>query len=178
MGDRNQLSRNTIIYGHNLGYLGVLKDDARSDKFGPLFNYLDEEFAESHPYIYFSTAEEDMVWEVFAVYYTEAAMGTYKPEFKFNLVNVSDSYFEYMIEESLERSVWDYGIEPSVDDKILTLSTCSYKYGTVRINGTLEMKTRFNVVARLVEDDVVLDPTVNVEPNLNIKEPILPNSYK
>ncbi len=178
MGDRNQLSRNTIIYGHNLGYLGVLKDDARSEKFGPLFNFLDEEFVESHPYIYFSTAEEDMVWEVFAVYYTEAAMGSYNPQFKFNLVNVSDSYFEYMIDESLKRSIWDYGIEPSVDDKILTLSTCSYKYGTVRINGTLEMKTRFNVVARLVEDDVVLDPTVDVERNTNVKEPILPNSYK
>jgi len=178
MGDRNQLSRNTIIYGHNLGYLGVLKDDARSEKFGPLFNFLDKDFTEAHPYIYFSTAEEDMIWEIFAVYYTEAAMGSYKPQFKFNLVNVSDSYFEYMLDEALERSIWDYGIEPSVDDKILTLSTCSYKYGTVRINGTLEMKTRFIVMARLVADDVVLDPTVKVEANLNVKEPILPNSYK
>ena len=177
MGDRDSISKNTIIYGHNLGCLGKLVDDARSEKFGPLFNFLDKDFAEANPYIYFSTAEENMVWEVFAVYYTEASFGTYNPKFKFNLVNVSNSYFEYMIDEALQRSVWDYGIRPTANDKILTLATCSYKYGTVKVNGILEMKTRFIVMARLVEKDARLHSSVQVEPNSNIKEPILADKY-
>ena len=67
VGTRETQSRNTIIYGHNTA---VSQDDPNGLDFAQLLRFTDEEFAASHPYIFFSTGEEDMVWEIFAVMYT------------------------------------------------------------------------------------------------------------
>ena len=72
IGNRNELSQNTIIYGHSMS--DTIRDDPEQDKFTQLKKYLDIEWAKKHPYIYFSTAEDDMTWKVFAVSYVDTKL--------------------------------------------------------------------------------------------------------
>ncbi len=153
-GSRSELSRNNIIYAHNLGY----NDNPDRPDFSQLFHFLDKDFAESHPYIFMSTEDEDMIWEIFAVFYSEATSW-------YILVNIDDTLQNQIIHDAKDRSQWIYDVEPSAEDKLLTLSTCSYKYG-----GALNPQ-RFVVMARLVEKDRPLPANVIVEANPEPREP-------
>lgn len=156
VGNRETQSRNTIIYGHNTA---VAQDDPNGLDFAQLLRFTDEEFAASHPYIFFSTAEEDLVWEVFAVLYTDT---------NFRYVTMIDSDIDTLVSEAKARSEFNYDVEVDpINDKILTLSTCTAKYGYV--GG--EARARFVVMARLVEPDRELKPTVGLEKNPSIKAP-------
>lgn len=158
VGNRETQSRNTIIYGHNTA---VAQDDPNGLDFAQLLRFTDEEFAASHPYIFFSTAEEDLVWEVFAVLYTDT---------NFRYVTMIDSDIDTLVSEAKARSEFNYDVEVDpINDKILTLSTCTAKYGYV--GG--EARARFVVMARLVEPDRELKPTVGLEKNPSIKAPQL-----
>ncbi|MBE6883733.1 MAG: class B sortase [Ruminococcaceae bacterium] len=154
-GSREELTRNNIIYAHNLGY----NDNPDRPDFSQLFHYLDEDFAESNPYIFFSTEDEDMVWEIFAVFYSEDTSW-------YILVDIEDAVQNAIINEAKMRSQWIYDVEVDENDKLLTLSTCSYKYG-----GALDPQ-RFVVMARLVEKDKPLPATIEIEPNPEPKEPV------
>lgn len=158
VGNRATESRNTIIYGHNTA---VAEDDPDGEDFAQLLRFTDEDFATSHPYIFFSTGEEDMVWEVFAVFYTDTA---------FRYIDMIDSGIDTLVSEGKARSefIYDVEIDP-LSDKVLTLSTCTAKYGYV--GG--EARARFVVMARLVEEDAQLKATVGLEKNPSIKAPRL-----
>ena len=158
VGNRETESRNTIIYGHNTA---VSQDDPNGLDFAQLLRFTDEEFAASHPYIFFSTGEEDMVWEIIAVMYTDV---------NFRYINMIDSEIDTLVSEGRARSEFDYAVEVDpINDKILTLSTCTAKYGYV--GG--EARARFVVMARLVEADRELKPTVGLEKNADVKAPQL-----
>ena len=150
------MSDNTIIYGHNTA---VSQDDPNGLDFAQLLRFTDEEFAASHPYIFFSTGEEDMVWEIFAVMYTDT---------KFRYIEMIDNQIDTLVSEGKARSEFLYDVEVDpINDKILTLSTCTAKYGYV--GG--EARGRFVVMARLVDADQELKPTAGLEKNASIKAP-------
>lgn len=159
VGDRGSQSYNTIIYGHNTA---VAEDDPDGLDFAQLLRFTDEDFAASHPYIFFSTSEEDMVWEVFAVLYTDTS---------FRYIDMIDSGIETLVSEGKARSefLYDVEVDPLGGDKILTLSTCTAKYGYV--GG--EARARFVIMARLVEEGEQLKPTVGLQKNPSIKAPRL-----
>ena len=158
MGDRTDLSRNTIIYGHNTA---VTQDDPNGLDFAQLLRFTDKKFAEENPYIYFSSAEEDMVWEVFAVFYTDL---------RFRYHTMIDSNISTLISEAQARSEFDYDVAVDAStDKVLTLSTCTAKYGYR--NG--ESLARFVVMARLVEQGAELDNSVTVSVNTDKQTPLL-----
>ena len=48
---REQLSKNTVIYGHNVHF----DDNKDGERFSQLFHFTDIDFAKEHPYLYFST---------------------------------------------------------------------------------------------------------------------------
>ena len=69
-----------------------------------------------------------------------------------------------IVNEARERSEYDYNdVEVNGDDKILTLSTCSYKYG-------IRNDVRFIVMAKLVTEDDKLVETANITVNEDKKE--------
>ncbi|MDR2931991.1 MAG: class B sortase, partial [Oscillospiraceae bacterium] len=73
-GGGQGLSRNTVIYGHSM------EDNPDGGGFSQLKKYLDEDFARKNPYVYFSTLDEDMAWEVFAVFYTTINFAYNRPD--------------------------------------------------------------------------------------------------
>ena len=152
IGERNVLSRNTVIYGHNMD-----DNQVHGLKFGQLLKYLDDDFATNHPYIYLTTPDDQMVFKIFAAYYSDI-------NFNYISVNPSDLEFLNILNEAEERTEYFYDVDVNATDKILTLSTCTYKYG-------MREDQRFVVQARLLRDGEQMPETVSITKNPSPKEP-------
>ena len=158
-GNRSTISKNTVIYGHNLGraenaLLTDYQNHANGPKFAQLLKYQDEEFAKTHPYIYYSTIEEDMVWQVFAVFYTDIKFDYINP-------NPADATFNSLIKKAQDLSFYDYDVEVTSNDKILTLSTCTYRLADdTKLHYPNDY--RYVVMAKLLPADAVLEDTVSL----------------
>lgn len=146
------MSRNTIIYGHSMD------DDPNGRRFSQLKRWLDIDFAQENPYIYFSTPEKDMVYKIFSVMYTSKL---------FNYVQTDPNNTEFLniINEARQASQFNYPVEVSATDEILTLSTCTYIYGMANKN------QRFVVMARKVRPGEEVPATIELEKNPNPKKP-------
>lgn len=106
-----ELSTNTIMYGHTYRQTTI---------FSKLKNVLKDEWLndeEKHK-ITFDTEKERLIFKVFSVY-------TIKETNDYLYINFSttEEYQKYL-NKSLQRSIKDFNVKPSVNDKILTLSTC------------------------------------------------------
>lgn len=133
IGTVEEFAPNTIIYGHS-----DLKDNPDGKRFSQLFRFTDETFAKQTPNIYFSTAEKDLVWRVFAVFYTHVS-------FNYILTHPTETEFARIVEKAKEGSLYQYDVDVTADDRVLTLSTCSVKYGTTG-------EYRLVVMSRLVRE--------------------------
>jgi len=147
--NRNYLGVNTCIYGH------AMTDDPTSQAFHTMFGNLhmfrDPEFAREHPYIFFSLPEEDLAFEIIAVFYGNVD----NPEFAYNDNPENPEDFIYIIENAvLPRSLFLYDVQFDASDRFLTLSTCIYNpSGGVRLLHHSETLYRFAIMARLVDPD-------------------------
>lgn len=113
---RSNLSKNTIIYGHS-----DLKDNANGPRFSQLFKYLDKDFLSKNANIHMSIAGEDMVFQIFSVFYTHT-------NFNYIKTNPSEADFQAIIEGANQRNQFITDVTVGANDKILTLSTCSANY--------------------------------------------------
>lgn len=133
LSNRTRLSRNTVIYGHNVETNGS-NDGAR---FSQLLKYEDLDFAKEHQFISFSTKEDEMLWQIFAVFTTDIDFYYIEPD-------PTDEGFMYIVSEACVRSEHHFDVDVTPQDKILTLSTCTYKYGRFNTD------QRFVVMAKLL----------------------------
>ena len=79
-----------------------------------------------------------MTWQIFAVFYTDIS-------FDYIQVHISEEEMLAIANRAKELSIYDYGIEITPEDKLLTLSTCSERDGK---DGT----HRFVVMAKLLPE--------------------------
>ncbi len=107
----NPLTQNTVIYAHG-----------RKDKimFGSLTNALDEKWYTdiNNQIIQLSTPQLDTMWQIFSIYKIPAETYYITTNFSSN-----DSYKNF-ISVMKERSIYDFKVDVSEKDKLLTLSTC------------------------------------------------------
>lgn len=80
--DRNSLKQNTVIYGHSES-----TENPNGKRFTQLFKYLDLAFVQANPNIYLTVGEEELVFEVVAVFFTDT-------DFYYIDPNPSDQGFE------------------------------------------------------------------------------------
>lgn len=112
--------QNTIIYGHSR---------LNSTMFGTLFNVLNKSWYTNkyNHVIKFSTPYENTMWQVFSVYKIE-------PEVYYLTTTFStDTEYVDFLNTLKKRSIYNFNVELSESDKIITLSTCSDAAGTGRI---------------------------------------------
>ena len=110
LGARKDMSKNVVIYGHSMD------DNPDGARFSQLKKYLDIEYCKQNPYIYFSTPEADLVWQIIAVYYTDINFNYIEP-------NPDPTRFTNMISEMKQRSQFIFDVDvSSATDTILTLS--------------------------------------------------------
>ena len=109
------LDSNTILYGHTMGR-------GRADMFGPLHQYKDQAYYETHAYLQFDTVHQQYGWwKVFAVVNLDVKMS----EFDYLQQNFQGEVaFEAWIAQAKALSLYDTDVDVSTGDKILTLSTC------------------------------------------------------
>lgn len=110
---RNNLidDKNLIIYGHarlNLTMFGTLKNVIKANWYQNSDNYL----------VRLSTINSNMSFQVFSTYVTEAEDYYIKTDF-----NNNEDYLSFL-NTLKSRSVYNYGVSLSENDRILTLSTC------------------------------------------------------
>ncbi len=107
------LSDNTIIFGHNMYYSGVM--------FGTLYKtkYANWYKNEQNQIIEFDTLYGEMNWKIFSIYVTELTNDYLIADFS------SNDKFQEFINLITNRSIYEFNTPVSTSDKILTLSTCS-----------------------------------------------------
>lgn len=161
-GGREGISRNISLFAHNHDEnpYGIL--------FAQLKKYKNSDFARGNPYIYFSTPDEDMVWEIFAVFDTVK-------QYEYIHADPSWARQRQVVEMALEASIHDYGVVPGRGDRFLTLSTCSFDIPGV---GLLPVTTpndyRFVVMARLVNPDEAKKDAASITPRTQF---LLPDDF-
>ncbi len=151
------LPTNTIIYGHSM----ETNDDPNGSRFSQLKRYLDQDFAEANPYIYFSTPEEDLVYKIFSVMYTTTYFNYIDPE-------PTSTEFLAVINEARVASQFNYPVEVNATDSIIALSTCTYAFDSRYPN-----RYRYVVFGRLVRPGEETPATVDIEVNPSPKAPVL-----
>ncbi len=100
----------TLIYGHNM---------ADGSMFGNLILYGQQEFRDSHPYVYLRAGDRVYRYEIFAAYTADITSDTYR--IGFQSVERKQQAIDYYLQQSqitASRTV-------THQDKIITLSTCT-----------------------------------------------------
>ena len=117
---------NTILYGHNI----------TSDRsmFNILTRYKDTEFAAEHPVIQLNTLYNRYQYAVAAVYIVSTRpehgeLFDYISYLKFSTRDAKQAY----ISQIQKRSLIDTGVKMTADDRLLTLSTCTYEFADARL---------------------------------------------
>ena len=107
---------NTIIYGHNM------KNDTM---FGTLLKYKNQEYFETHPVIYLITPMQTYEVEIIFGYVTDVSSKIYD-------ISQTTEEKKTILEEITQKS--NFAVKPlfQEDDRLLTLSTCSYETDTSR----------------------------------------------
>ena len=104
---------NTIIYGHNM------RDRSM---FGALKNYKEDlGFLDEHKYFQIITPEGSGRYMLFAF------MDVPKNSYIYDVCGDNTSRMREFLDTIEYKTYIDTGIEPTVDDKIITLSTCTQK---------------------------------------------------
>lgn len=113
---------NTIVYGHNM---------KNGSMFGTLRKYFQSEESLPGNYIWMCTPEKNYRYEIFSSHVVDSGGEAY------TLFSAPDQQFQEYLDRMKAQSLVDFHIKPGMEDKIITLSTC-----------TGDEATRFIVQAR------------------------------
>lgn len=110
-------SSNTIIYGHNMKNGTMFKD---------LIKFKDQEFFIGNNVIILDTIYEETEWEIFSVYVTDTDFYYIQTDFE------NSEEFAGFLAIIKGKSLYKNDVQVNSNDKILTLSTCSYEFNDAR----------------------------------------------
>ena len=129
MNSGEKVSRNLIFYGH------TFTDEDYEGGFEDLHKYRVFEFGQENPYIYVSLADEKLTYHLFSVWVCDVSTDTDCIQ-----ANPDDAAFQQILGKAVAGCAFDYGVDVTTDDHILTLSTC-----------TADPNSRLLVVAKLID---------------------------
>ena len=115
-----ELSDNTIIFGHNMYYTGIMFGTLYKTKQASWYTNVDNQIIE------FNTLYENIKWKIFSIYTTPVT-----DDYLIANFSTSEKFLEFA-DMITKRSIYNFGIPIVEGDKILTLSTCSSN-GTKRL---------------------------------------------
>lgn len=100
----------TLVYGHNM---------KNGSMFAKLKNYASASYLVSHPTIYLDLSDGTHAYQIFSVY--EAAVD----DAAYTIGFAHDDIYAEWLAGIKASSAYDTGVEVTVDDNVLTLSTCT-----------------------------------------------------
>lgn len=112
-------SSNYLIYGHR-NKNGLMFED--------LLKYESEDFYKEHKKVKFTTNEEDVEYEILAVFYSRLYYKSEKDVFRYYYFINAENEEEYsnFVTNAKKASIYDTGVNAKYGDQLLTLSTCAY----------------------------------------------------
>ena len=113
----NFTDRHSIIYGHHM---------KNGTMFSGLDSYKSQEYYDAHPQMLLMTPEQNYVIEIFAGYVASVSDDAWQLSFE------SEEDFVDWIGRAIDRSCFASGMTPADNDRIITLSTCSYEFDNAR----------------------------------------------
>jgi sortase B len=140
------LSSNTIIYGHNIN-AGIM--------FGTLVNALYPRWynKEQNRIISFNTPYANMKWQIFSIYKIKTTTDYLDSEFD------NDTSFQNFIDLIKGRSINNFGVSVTPEDKILTLSTCANNTSKIVIHAKLIETKPVGVQENVVDNSNTTEET-------------------
>lgn len=129
---RDLSNKNSILYGHHV-------DDG--SMFSDLHLYKNQAFYDSHPAYELITANMVYQVEIFAGYVANTSQSAWRLDFQ------SDEEYRSWIREIKNQSFFISSVTPEAQDKVITLSTCSFEYDDARfvLHGVLrELHSNIN----------------------------------
>ncbi len=165
---RNTLSKNTVIYGHDMSCGTAFYD---------LNRYDDIEWYKKNPVIQYCTLSGNYTFLIYTAFLTTVDSkddGGYM--FNFIEPNMTDSSFAGFIEQVNQRALYTTGVDLKPSDRIINLSTCNYTY-TNYIGKKVD--TRLVVIGRLLRSGESADVnTSKAKENSNYRRPQVWYDYK
>ncbi|MBO4981470.1 MAG: class B sortase [Lachnospiraceae bacterium] len=107
---------NTIIYGHHM---------KNGSMFASLIEYQDQDYYNKHPVMYLYTPGHRYKLELVAGYTAGVDDMIYE-------IPVTEDDRDKILEYAGRMTLFDSGVTVDEDDKLVTLSTCSYDYEDAR----------------------------------------------
>ena len=160
-------SKNIVLFGHNWNNINepyIIGNKPEYIMMAQVPSFTDKDFASKYQYIYTNTEDEEEIWQIFSVMYSESKwpddLGVQYIE-----ANPNSEQFATLIDEMQNRSIFDYDISVNPDDKILTLSTCTRYYSNA---GDTQ---RLVVVAKRLGSEDKKDSPCEVTINEDVKAP-------
>lgn len=162
-GNSSTISKNTCIFGHNWtnSWRYAYANREKDVMFAQLAAFKSLDFAKKNQKITFSTEQEDMTFQIFAVFICNA------DTYNYVTANPTTTAFSNMIKEAQNLSFFDYDVDVSTSDKLITLSTCIDAYYK---NGVRQTNQRLVVMGKLVKGDAAKS-NVTVTKNADAKTP-------
>ncbi len=109
--------RNTVLYGHHMNDGSMLAS---------ICNYGKQEYYDEHPVLYLNTPTQNYRIEVFSGFITPSGSAAYTMEF------AGDSDYAAFLEKMKGFSDFESDVEIGPEDRMITLSTCTYEYDNAR----------------------------------------------
>ena len=121
----DNMSGNTIIYGHNLNSGRMFHD---------IVNYKNVSYYKEHPVISYNTVYADHDWKIIGMFFTNADMSL-EDSFAYHMFinKQSDEEFYALLNEAMQRSFFTTGVDVNAEDKLLMLSTCDNAFDNSRL---------------------------------------------
>lgn len=110
--------QNVIVYGHNM---------KNKTMFNNLNKFKDGDFFKENNRIKITMDEKEFLYEVFSAYIIESDYDYLKTSFN------SESDYQKYIDAITSKSLHESNIKVSSNDKIVTLSTCTYEFDDARM---------------------------------------------
>ena len=107
---------NTMIYGHHM---------KNGTMFASLVKYQDQEYYEKHPVMYLYTPGRRMKLEILAGYTTDIEDSVYT-------IPTTKEGRDELVKHVLQKSNFTSEVSVTGEDKLVTLSTCTYEYEDAR----------------------------------------------
>ena len=108
---------NTIVYGHNM---------KNGSMFYSLHNYIDQAYYDAHPVMYLNTPTQNYRIDIFSAFICNYDSDTYTLSFP------SEEDYVNFVNKMKSQSDFQSDVEVTGNDRVITLSTCTYEYDNAR----------------------------------------------
>ena len=117
LNEEDLSNRNTFIHGHHM---------RNGTMFASLPKYSSQSYYDTHPVLWFVTPGQSYQVELFTGFVTDTESDAWRISF------ATEEDYQNWIEQMIASGAFKSDVRPGVDDRILSLATCSYEVDNAR----------------------------------------------